>query len=161
MRPLLFRIASVFFSVLLAAAPAHAQQDPDQLGDVLNNIGQDYADNYTQPITDALGAGMNSGLFRTAEVGGGGILPMVDIYVGVSAMGTFTSGSADTFEPQDDDITVDGRTFMIDYRPSQAPTAFGEEESPGRAVISDDDPRTPDQSITLPPGLLLLSGDRH
>jgi hypothetical protein len=50
-RPLLFLLAFVF----LIAAPVQAQNS-DELGGALSSIGQTYADSYTQPITDALGA---------------------------------------------------------------------------------------------------------
>ena len=78
-RPLLFLLAFTF----LIAAPARAQ-DSDELGDALSSIGQTYADSYTQPVTDALGADLNAGLFRTAEVGGEGVIPVVGVYVGVA-----------------------------------------------------------------------------
>ncbi|WP_251981219.1 DUF6588 family protein, partial [Salinibacter ruber] len=70
---------------VLIVPPSQAQnRDTDELGGALSSIGQQYADNYTQPITDALGANLNAGLFRTAEVGGEGIVPVIDLYVGVA-----------------------------------------------------------------------------
>jgi hypothetical protein len=148
--PLLFLLAFTF----LIAAPAQAQ-DSDELGDALSSIGETYADSYTQPVTDALGADLNAGLFRTAEVGGEGVIPVVGVYVGVAGMGAFTSGSASSFAPQDETITTDdGRTLDITYGPDRVPTAFGDESSPGQATISDRDPRTPDETVDLPRGLL-------
>ena len=155
----------LFVAAFFAAAPTQAQ-DPDDLGDALNNIGSNYADNYTQPITDALGGGLNAGLFRTADFGGTGLVPVIDVYVGVSAMGTFTSGSADSFRPEDEqiDINTDQGTVTrtIDYPDEngtnqKVPTVFGEEESPGMATISDGDPKTDDPTVELPPGLLNTS----
>ena len=136
------------------SSPAHAQSD--DLSEALGNIGEEYATNYTQPVTDALGAGLNAGLFRTAEVGGRGLVPALDVYVGVSAMGAFTSGSADSFQPEDEQFTTDnGRTVTITYNPDRVPTAFGEENSPGTATISDEQGNSTE--VELPPGLLNTS----
>jgi len=147
----------LFVAAFFAAAPTQAQ-DPDDLGDALNNIGSNYADNYTQPITDALGGGLNAGLFRTADFGGTGLVPVIDVYVGVSAMGTFTSGSEDSFRLQNDQIETDaGQTLTISYPDNDLPTVFGEEESPGVATISDGNPVTPDETVELPPALLNTS----
>ena len=151
-----------FFSLLLLAffvalpAQTHAQ-DADELGDVLNNIGQNYADNYTQPITDALGGGLNAGLFKTADFGDTGLVPVIDVYVGVSAMGTFTSGSSDAFRLRNDQVETDQGTFTIEYPDKDLPTVFGDETSPGTATISDGNPLTPDETVELPPGLLNTS----
>lgn len=149
-RTLLVPLAFAF----LIAAPVQAQNS-DELGDALSSIGQTYADSYTQPITDALGADLNAGLFRTAEVGGEGVIPVIDVYVGVAGMGAFTSGSASSFAPQDETITTDdGRTLDITYGPDRVPTAFGDESSPGQATISDQNPLTPDETVDLPRGLI-------
>ena len=147
-------LASLLVVALLTAVSARAQ-DTDELSDALSTIGQQYADNYTQPLTEALGADLNAGLFRTAQVGGEGIFPVIDIYVGVAGMGALTAGSSDSFRPQGETITTDdGRTLDISYGPDQVPTVFGEERSPGVATISDQDPATPDVTVDLPPGLL-------
>lgn len=147
-------LLSLLTLALLSAAPAQAQ-DADDLGDALNSIGQQYAENYTQPVTDAFGANMNAGLFRTAEVGGEGVIPVVDVYVGVAAMGALTSGSKTAFQLNQDQVQTDeGRTLTITYPDGDLPTVFGEETSPGNAVISDEDPLTPDETVELPPGLL-------
>ena len=139
---------------VLTATPGQAQ-NADELGDALSTIGQQYADNYTQPVTDALGANLNAGLFRTAEVGGEGLIPVVDVYVGVAGTGALTAGSKTAFQLSQDQIqTDDGRTLTITYPEGDLPTIFGEETSPGEAVISDDDPLTPDETVELPPGLL-------
>jgi hypothetical protein len=156
-----FSRRSVFSFVallLFVAAPSlsHAQ-DADELGDALNNIGRDYADNYTQPITDALGGGLNAGLFKTADFGGTGLFPLIDVYVGVSAVGTFTSGSSDSFRLLNDEIQSNGRTLVIEYPDTELPTVFGEEVSPGQALIRDKQTGTPIETVELPPGLLNTS----
>ena len=152
MGPLRFRLLSSLIALtVLIVPPTQAQ---DELGDALDSIGQQYADGYTQPVTDALGATLNAGLFRTAEVGGEGIIPVIDIYVGVAGMGALTSGSESSFAPQDETIlTDDGRTLNVSYEPDRVPTVFGEETSPGRAVIADPASGT-SETVSLPPGLL-------
>ncbi len=142
---------------LLASTPVQAQ-NTDELGDALSSIGQQYADNYTQPVTDALGANLNAGLFRTAEVGGEGMFPVIDVYVGVAAMGAFTAGSETAFQLDQDQVpTEDGQTLTITYPSGDLPTVFGQETSPGEAVISDGNDLTPDETVDLPPGLLNTS----
>ncbi len=143
---------------VLVVPPSQAQnRDTDELGGALSSIGQQYADNYTQPITDALGANLNAGLFRTAEVGGEGIVPVIDLYVGVAGMGALTSGSKTAFRLSGEDIPTDDGTLTITYPDEDLPTVFGEETSPGQAIISDNDPLTPDETVDLPPGLLNTS----
>ncbi len=147
-------LAGLLAALLLLPLPAQAQSD--NLSEALGVIGEQYADNYTQPVTDALGAGLNAGLFRTAEVGGTGLIPAVDVYVGVSAMGISTAGSADSFQPETEQFTTqNGRTVTVDYGPNRVPTVFGEETSPGTATISDEQGNS--TQVELPPGLLNTS----
>lgn len=159
MSTLLHRSSFILVALaLFVGAPlqTHAQ-NPDNLGEALDAIGQNYADNYTQPVTDALGGGLNAGLFRTADFGGTGLIPVIDVYVGVAGMGTFTSGSSDSFRLQEDEVETDQGTLTISYPDRDLPTAFGKEESPGQATISDGNPATPDQTVDLPRSLQNLS----
>ena len=87
----------VLLGVALFAVPAQAR---GSLGDAFNAVGQQYADQYARPVTGALGANLNAGLFRTAEVGGDGILPVIDIHVGVMGMGALIAGSSSSFAPR-------------------------------------------------------------
>ena len=147
-------LAGVLAAILLLPLPVQAQSD--NLSEALGSIGEQYADNYTQPVTDALGAGLNSGLFRTAEVGGTGLVPVVDVYVGVSVVGVSTAGSSSSFQPEPEQFTTsNGRTVTVDYGPNRVPTAFGEEQSPGTATISDEQGNS--TQVDLPPGLLNTS----
>lgn len=153
-RQALGTLAGVLAAVLMI--PLSAQAQSDNLSEALGTIGEQYADNYTQPVTDALGAGLNAGLFRTAEVGGTGLVPVVDVYVGVSVMGVSTAGSSSSFQPETEQFTTaNGRTVTIDYGPDRVPTAFGEEQSPGTATISDEQGNS--TQVELPPGLLNTS----
>lgn len=139
---------------LLVGAPAHAQ-DSDDLGSALQSIGQQYADNYSQPVTDALGADLNAGLFRTADFEGTGLIPVVDVYVGVVAMGSFTAGSASSFRLSDEQIqTDDGRTLIIDYPDAALPTAFGNPGSPGTAALIDEQTGMTVEEVSLPGSLV-------
>jgi len=145
----------------LSVCPVRAQDDVEA---ALSTIGQRYADNYVQPFTDALGAGLHSGMFRTAKVGGGGILPAVDLYVGVSAMGVSIGEPEDSFRLPSEQVTVEGtqgpfeeRSLLIDYPDRDLPAAFGNSESPGTAEVIDvTDPNNPQTvgSVRLPGSLL-------
>jgi hypothetical protein len=91
-------------------------------------------------------------------VGGEGIFPVIDIYVGVAGMGAFTSGSS--FQPRDEQIEVttdQGTVTGTIQHPNEVPTVFGEEEAPPDAQIDYDDSRIDDESVPLPPGLLNTS----
>jgi hypothetical protein len=147
-------------TAFLAAAPSQTYAQ-DNLGEALNAIGKDYADNYTQPITDALGGGLNAGLFRTASFDGTGLVPVIDLYVGVSAMGTFTSGSSSSFQLANEEIettTPSGgtRTLIAQY-PGEMPTVFGEEESPGEVILTDKQTGSEVDRVALPAGLINTS----
>ena len=82
---------------------------------------------------------------------------MIDLYVGVAGMGALTSGSKTAFRLSGEDIPTDDGTLTITYPDEDLPTVFGEETSPGQAIISDNDPLTPDETVDLPPGLLNTS----
>lgn len=162
MNALLRRSSFIFVALaLFVGAPlqSHAQS-PDNLSEALNTIGKSYADSYTQPVTDALGGGLNAGLFRTADFGGTGLVPVIDVYVGVAGMGTFTSGSQSSFQPEDEPIEGIGNNQTMIRYPSEAPTVFGEEQSPSDAYIDyngNGTQDTEDPDISLPPGLVNTS----
>ncbi len=150
-------LASLLAFTLLAAVPAHAQ-DSDELADALSRIGQQYATNYTRPVTDALGADMNAGLFRTAEFSDTGLLPGIDVYVGASVMGALTAGSPKSFQMANDEVEINTggsvRTLRIEYPNTDLPTAFSENESPGTADIIDQETETKVGEVTLPGSLI-------
>lgn len=139
---------------LLSAAPAQAQFDVGSLDDLDNALRvatQDYADGYVQPVTDAFGAGMNSALFRTADAGGG-IIPKIDVYVGVSVTGTLMASSNRTFLPQDGTLSSGGRTLRVDYDNVAVPTAFGEGSTDAQVRLVDDQTGATVATADLPPG---------
>lgn len=147
----------VLAASLLVLSPVRAQESED-LGTALESIGQEYADNYSQPLTDALGANLNAGLFRTADFGDTGLIPVIDLYVGVAAMGAFTAGSANSFRLADEEIqTNEGRTLIVQYPDRDLPAAFGTNESPGTADIIDKQTGTKVDEVTLPGSLVNTS----
>lgn len=150
-------IGSLLIIALLAAGPAHAQ-DSDELANALSSIGQQYATNYTRPVTDALGADMNAGLFRTAAFEETGLVPVIDVYVGASVMGAFTAGSPDSFRLDNDEFTINTgastQTLRIEYPNTDLPTAFGDNDSPGMADIVDTDTDTKVGEVTLPGAII-------
>jgi hypothetical protein len=130
---------ALLLGVGLAPSPTHAQRgidDLSDLGDALQTISEGYADNYVQPVTNTFGAGMNAGLFRSADVGNS-LIPgfPLNVYVGVSVSGTLTSSMKTSFRPfggGTKEFTVDGQRFTADYtRSGSVPTVFGETEPPG------------------------------
>jgi hypothetical protein len=141
------RLLPLLFAGALVALPARGQGN---LGEALQSVGSEYAANYTQPVTDALGADLNAGLFRTAEVGGGGLVPLVDVYVGVAVPGALTAGSAESFRLSDETL---GNGLRIDYPDRPLPTAFGDGDlDPGRAVVTQNG--RPVGSVELPSALV-------
>jgi len=156
----LLRYSAAFvLGILLCTASLPAAHAQDDVEEALSAIGQQYAGNYLQPVSDALGAGLNSGLFRTAKVGSGGILPGIDLYIGVAAMGVSTAGSDDSFRLSTDQVTINEgtaqeRTLLIEYPDRDLPTAFGENESPGEAEIRDAETNVKVGDVALPASLL-------
>jgi hypothetical protein len=162
------RLLRIVFAACLIAAvglatPAQAQRLPvgdlDDLNQALSAVTGQYADSYVQPVTDAFGAGMNSALFRTADAGGG-IVPKVDIYVGVSATGALMASSNRQFTPMSEQIQLSGRAFETVYTGGTVPTAFGSTDTPSTEVrfrdVETDQLLRDDQgnivSLPLPPG---------
>ncbi len=112
--------------LLLCPPPTLGQSD---LGGALGDVGETYADGYVQPITDAFGANINSGLFRTADVGSGFIpgLP-INVYLGVSTSAMFVSDAQESFVFEGEEITRGGQTATVSVSSSdnRVPTVFGE-----------------------------------
>jgi len=128
---------------LLLVSPARAQQGQDDLSDLgktLQTISGEYADSYVQPITNTFGAGVNSGLFRSADVGNS-LIPgfPFNVYVGVSVSGTLTSSMKTSFRPFGDGQTSfvsNGQEFTVTYEGTgTVPTILGETEPPGPDLV--------------------------
>lgn len=96
---------SFWITVFLLAAtaiPGRAQE----LGELIEGVGRAYSEPYLQPMVNALGIDMNTGLFHSARVGGG-LLPLVDVYVGAKVMGAFLP---DDMQGTPDDVPIDTTT---------------------------------------------------
>jgi hypothetical protein len=161
-------VSLLLLGLLFAPSPVRAQQGLDDLSDLRNALGtvsEGYADNYVQPITNTFGAGTNSALFRSADVGNS-LIPgfPLNVYVGVSVPGTFTSSMDDRFQPfggGQETFTSDGREFVVTYEGSgidgsgRVPTVLGETDPPGGdLVVRDAQTGTEVVSAPAPQGLI-------
>lgn len=166
-------VLALFLMGALFSSPALGQDGLDGLNEQLQNIGEEYVDGYVQPISDAFGANLNAGLFRTADVGNG-FLPMLpfDVYLGVSTSGALI-GSADksfvapreTFETtiERNGQQVTQRTEIQVVDPTQGvtdvevPNAFGDTDPRGQLVVMSTILETGDTQVRqydVPPGLI-------
>lgn len=135
----LFLATFLLLGVALAM-PAQAQiNDPsdveslDDLGRALQFVGNEYADRYVQPVTDAFGSGINAGLFRDADTGAG-LIPKLDIYIGTYVSGALMANSQRYFDgseiPDDQFKLPDGTDVVLSVEGQNLPSAFGERDSP-------------------------------
>lgn len=155
-------VAAVLFLPLTSAAQID-NRDLNNLGDlrgVLQAIGQDYADSYVQPVTDIFGAGVNGGLFRSADVGNS-LIPgfPLDVYVGVNVSAPFTGSMDRRFAPSGEEVITDGqgrRLATVRFTPAGAevPTAIGETETPSAQLTIENERTGQQTTISAPPGLL-------
>ena len=166
------RIAAAIALFLLV--PTLQAQD---LGETLEGIGPAYAEAYVQPLVDAFGADVNSGLFHSAKIGGG-IVPVVDLYLGVKVFGAFVTSADQTLDltyvaPQSFTAS-NGENYTVDvtYSIDGAPTVFGEDEAgvvvasinevvdagpDGQTGTSDDIVINEQTELELAPGLIQTS----
>ena len=123
------RYSSIVFLVLACwVLPAQAQDE--ELADLLREVGETYSEPYLQPMANALGAGMNTGLFHTARVGGG-MLPLIDIYAGVKVMGALVPSSDRTMSlvyETEKTFEIEGNNYVVPvtFEIDEAPTVFGD-----------------------------------
>lgn len=131
---------SFWITVFLLAAtaiPGRAQE----LGELIEGVGRAYSEPYLQPMVNALGIDMNTGLFHSARVGGG-LLPLVDVYVGAKVMGAFLPDDDRTLSVvYETELPVDfeGETYIVPttINIDEAPTVFGD-DSPGVVQVNVD-----------------------
>jgi hypothetical protein len=164
MRRLSCLVASLLLlGLLFAPVPAQAQRgldDLSDLGNALRTVSESYADNYVQPITNTFGAGTNSALFRSADVGNS-LIPgfPLNVYVGVSVPGTFTGSMDKSFRPfggGQETFMSSGREFTVEYTGAgDVPTVLGETDPPGGdLVVRDAQTGTEVASAPAPQGLV-------
>lgn len=147
---------------LLLGPPAALAQD--DVGEALQQVGETYADGYVQPITDAFGADLNAGLFRTADVGSG-LIPLFpfDVYLGVSTPAMMVSDAQKSFVFEGETVQTSGLNVEISVENAQGPgnevpTVFGSTDPSGELVFREQttgiqlgDPQP------VPPGLTSFS----
>ena len=133
-RRLLRMAACLVLGIALATSrPADAQKLPE----IIEEVGADYAALYLQPLVNAFGADINSGLIHTAKVGGG-TLP-VDLFLGVKITSAFVPDIDRTlnitYETSYPFPAPDGKeyTLPVIFEINDGPTVFGE-ASPGEVT---------------------------
>ena len=158
---LVLSLAGLFFLPTLSQA-----QGLGDLRDQIQNVGQQYVDGYVQPVSDAFGANLNGGLFRTADVGNGFLpgLP-INVYLGVSVSGALMGPANDSFAPPAESFTrtVNGQEVVTTISvegpnggpKDRVPNVFGETEPEGQLVIeSTANGQTERRTEPIPPGLI-------
>ena len=150
MRRLSCLFAALLLGALLVVPPSHAQtpfsQDNiDNIGDLrgaLRAATSEYADSYVQPLTNVFGAGMNGGLFRSADVGDS-LIPgfPINVYLGLNVSSALTSSLDKRFVPPQQ-IPIEATApsgapqdveAFIEFVPqgdTDVPTAAGDTEPP-------------------------------
>ncbi|MEX0821302.1 MAG: DUF6588 family protein [Rhodothermales bacterium] len=130
----------LLIALLCSASLLPNDTEAQDLGELVDGVGRSYAELYMQPLADGLGADLNSGLFHTARIGGG-LLPLVDLYVGAKVMGALVTDADKTFDLSYRTEQVfrasDGRryTVPVTFEIANGPTVFGRRE-PGTATVS-------------------------
>ncbi|MFK7846941.1 MAG: DUF6588 family protein [Rhodothermales bacterium] len=133
-------IRSTWLVIILffLAMPAKAQD----LNETLSQVGEAYARAYVNPLADALGANLNTGLFHTAGVSKR--VFGVNVYFGLKASAALLDNSHKSFNlvyqgnvPLD--VELAGQTISMDvpatFTVDNAPTIFGEDQV-GFATVS-------------------------
>lgn len=128
-RTLLLLLGGLFF-----ALPTLAQDE--ELVELLEEVGESYAVEYLRPFVDAFGSDINGGLFHTAKIGGG-LIPLLDVYVGVKVVAAAVSEDDQMFDLQYTTTrqisqTIAGQTFScnadVTFNLTDVPTVFGESD---------------------------------
>jgi len=119
--------AALFLAITM---PAAAQD----LGESIERVGMEYATAYVHPLVNAFGADVNGGLFHAAKFGGG-MVPKVDLYVGVKIFGAFVPERDRALNLQYEAPAriqaPDGNAYdvTVRYDITDAPTIFGRNEA--------------------------------
>jgi hypothetical protein len=143
-------------ALLSAAPPAHAQTT--SLGSTLEDVGEEYARRYAQPAVDAVGANLNSGFFYKSGVGdGGGLIPGVDLYLGVKAFASQVPDADRTLSlsySSSETITFDNgvqcTTAEIPFTLNEVPTALGSRDAEDVVIKLDKDDLRCDSGVEPP-----------
>lgn len=122
------RVSTTVFAIAILSGSVAAQDLPLNL----SSVSSEYSRLYVAPLVDAYGANINAGLFHSAKVGGG-IIPKVDIYVGVKVFGALLPSDRSlslSYQTEEVFIGPDGSRYVVPvvYDIENAPTVFGETE---------------------------------
>lgn len=110
---------TVFLFILLTALHSNVFGG-DSFEERLQKFGAGYAKGYSTPFATAFGAGLNSGIFHTADVSTG-----IDIYVGVKLMAALIPNSARTFNADLSDLNAVRGIAGAYPTPVETATIFG------------------------------------
>ncbi|MDX1741964.1 MAG: DUF6588 family protein [Rhodothermales bacterium] len=115
---------------ILSFSSAAAAQE---LTSNLSSVSTEYSRLYVAPLVDAYGANINAGLFHTARVGGG-LIPKVDLYLGVKVFGALLPADRSfslSYEADQVFVGPDGTRYVVPvaFDIDGAPTVFGETET--------------------------------
>lgn len=144
----------LFFSLLLLLSTTGAAQD---FSETLSEVGEAYAQAYVDPLAEALGADMNSGLFHTASTGKK--ILGVNVYIGFKASATFLDAGHKAFDLTYQgtvpiDVELAGDMIRLDvpatFTVTNAPTIFGDDEEAFATVSVDHDTTFQSIGLTLP-----------
>lgn len=149
----MIRFALLVISILFLITPAKAQD----LSETLSRVGEAYARVYVNPLAEALGADLNTGLFHTAGVSKR--VFGVNVYIGFKASAAMLNNSHKSFDlvykdtvPLDFDLA--GQTITLDVPATltvdDAPTFFGEDIEGFINVTVDHDTTFSTLGLTLP-----------
>ncbi|MDZ4700131.1 MAG: DUF6588 family protein [Rhodothermales bacterium] len=136
--PRLLSLSVAALAMLTFARPISAQD----LQETLSQVGEIYARAYVDPLAEALGADLNTGLFHTARVGNNRV--GLHFYLGVKASATFLASSRQSFDltytgtvPLAFDIGSETVTFDVPatFTVTDAPSIFGDETA-GLATVN-------------------------
>ena len=123
-------------AVLVVSGPAVAQDDDENLEELLTQVGEAYATAYVAPLIHSFGANQNSALYHTAAIP----RSRLTFSIGVKFMGTYLSEDDQTFRRVIRDVDLDE---FFDLQPGdpghgqtgdvviEGPTAVGNDEEPG------------------------------
>ena len=147
------RFVPIFVFMLLGTLPVYGQD----LSETLAEVGELYARAYVDPLAEALGADLNSGLFHTASTGKK--ILGVNVYVGFKASGALLQNRHKTFDLSYEtrvpiDFIIAGDVVNLDvpatFTVTNAPTIFGNETPASAIVRAQHDTTFQTLGLTLP-----------
>jgi hypothetical protein len=130
------RCRLLLLPILILGAAAAPAQDLEEL---LTEVGQPYAEAYTEPLVHGFGADQNAGLYTTAHIPAG----RFTFSVGVRVMGTYLAEEDQSFTRVLEDVELDD---YLDLQPGdpgygetgdivlEGPTMFGSPDEVGTAT---------------------------